>query len=94
MSERTRHSTAAGLEETPPAVSPAWARWLLPAQRALLAIAALPVVLFLIAAIGRLRYPFPLEELEAPMLLAAERISHGLPLYVAPNFQFLLGYKL
>lgn len=86
---QTPDAMGAGVEELRPAVSPAWARWLLPAQRALLAIAALPVVLFLIAAIGRLRYPFPLEELEAPMLLAAERISHGLPLYVAPNFHFI-----
>jgi hypothetical protein len=88
MSERTRRSTAV-LEPPRPPDRPAWARWLLPAQCAFLAAAALPVVLFLIAAIGRLRYPFPLEELEAPMLLAAERIAHGLPLYVAPDFHFI-----
>lgn len=51
--------------------------------------AAIPIILFLITAINRLRYPFLLEQLEGPMLLAAERIAKGLPIYVRPNFTFI-----
>lgn len=52
-------------------------------------LASLPIALFLIASLGRLRYPFPLEQLEGPMLLAAERVAHGLPIYIRPNFTFI-----
>lgn len=51
--------------------------------------AATPIVLFLVASLSRLRYPFPLEQLEGSMVLAAERVAHGLPLYVRPNFTFI-----
>jgi hypothetical protein len=91
MSEQKQapQATAAGVEAARPAGSPAWERWLRSAQQLFAVVAALPVALFLRAAIGRLHYPFPLEELEGPMLLAAERIAHGLPLYVAPNIHFI-----
>ncbi|MEQ1508239.1 MAG: glycosyltransferase family 39 protein, partial [Myxococcota bacterium] len=38
---------------------------------------------------GRLHYPFDLEWMEGGMLAHAWRISHGLPLYVAPNPEFV-----
>lgn len=69
-------------------VSP-WRRWR-PRLEALLALTALlPVALFLAASLGRVGYAFPLEQLEGSMLLAAERVAHGLPIYVRPNFTFI-----
>ncbi|MEO6828785.1 MAG: hypothetical protein ABI164_03175 [Acidobacteriaceae bacterium] len=56
----------------------------------LLAIAALvPITLFFITSLSRLHYPFPLEQLEGSMLLAAERVAQGLPIYIRPNFHFI-----
>ncbi|MGC1781338.1 MAG: hypothetical protein WA708_02350 [Acidobacteriaceae bacterium] len=52
-------------------------------------LALVPITLFFLASLGRLRYPFPLEQLEGPMLLAAERVAHGLPIYIRPNFTFI-----
>ncbi|MGC1918256.1 MAG: hypothetical protein WA682_00075, partial [Acidobacteriaceae bacterium] len=51
--------------------------------------ALLPIALFLAAALGRLRSAVPLEQLEGSMLLAAERVAHGQPIYVRPNFTFI-----
>lgn len=51
--------------------------------------ATVPILLFLIAGIRRLHYPYLLEQLEGPMLLAAERVAHGLPIYMRPNFTFI-----
>ncbi len=66
-----------------------WRRWR-PRLELLTAVLALvPIALFLAASLGRLGYPFPLEQLEGPMLLAAERVAHGLPIYVRPNFTFI-----
>jgi hypothetical protein len=66
-----------------------WRRWR-PRVEVLLALVALvPIALFLTASLGRLCYPFPLEQLEGSMLLAAERVAHGLPIYVRPNFSFI-----
>ncbi len=66
-----------------------WRRWLRPLEILLGLIALMPIALFLITSLRRLGYPFPLEQLEGPMLLAAERIAHGLPIYVRPNFHFI-----
>lgn len=52
-------------------------------------LAAIPILLFLIAAIHRLHYPYLLEQLEGSMLLAAERVARGLPIYIRPNFTFI-----
>lgn len=66
-----------------------WRRWR-PRLEVLTALLALvPIALFLAASLGRLRYAFPLEQLEGSMLLAAERVAHGLPIYVRPNFTFI-----
>jgi hypothetical protein len=66
-----------------------WQRWR-PRLEALIALLALvPIALFLIASLGRLGYGFPLEQLEGSMLLAAERVAHGQPIYVRPNFTFI-----
>lgn len=51
--------------------------------------AVTPILLFLIASVRRLHYPYLLEQLEGPMLLAAERVAHGLPVYIRPNFTFI-----
>jgi hypothetical protein len=67
----------------------AWSKARRPVELLLAACALTPIVLFLIAALGRLRVPFPLEQLEGSMLLAAERVAHGLPIYVPPNFYFI-----
>lgn len=64
-------------------------RWRIGLEVLLALIALTPIALFLITSLSRLRYPFPLEQLEGPMLLAAERIAHGLPIYVRPNFHFI-----
>ncbi len=47
------------------------------------------ILLFLITSLQRLRYPFPLEQLEGTMALAVARVAHSLPLYVQPNFSFI-----
>lgn len=65
---------------------PTESRW---AQALFALVAVTPVVLFLYSALRRIAYPFPLEQLEGPMLLAAERVAHGLPVYVRPNFHFI-----
>ncbi len=69
--------------------SAAGQRWRVRFEAIVGVLALIPIVLFLIASLGRLRYPFPLEQLEGPMLLAAERVAHGLPVYVRPNFHFI-----
>ena len=67
----------------------AWRRWR-PRLEALLALLALiPIALFLAAGLGRLGSALPLEQLEGSMLLAAERVAHGQPIYVRPNFTFI-----
>lgn len=53
------------------------------------ALACIPIVLFFVTSLGRLHYPYPLEQLEGSMLLAALRVAHGLPIYVQPNFHFI-----
>ena len=67
----------------------AWGRWRVRLEVLVAAAAAVEIALFLIAALGRLHYPFPLEQLEGPMLLGAERVAQGLPLYVRPSFHFI-----
>lgn len=87
----TRPSPGSGQEKhLPPAHSAApWRRWRVRLEPLFAVLAIVPVVLFLLAALGRLRCPFPIEQLEGSMLLAAERVAHGLPVYVRPNFQFI-----
>lgn len=72
-----------------PVASPQWSNWRKPLEIVAALLALLPIALFLAAGFGRLWYPFPLEQLEGPMLLAAERVAHGLPIYVRPNFTFI-----
>ncbi len=67
----------------------AWSRWRARLELLIALLALLPVALFLVASLGRLGYPFPLEQLEGSMLLAAERVAQGLPIYVRPNFHFI-----
>jgi hypothetical protein len=76
-------------ESSPCPVSSAWTRWRVPFEVLVGVLALTPITLFLIASLSRLRYPFPLEQLEGPMLLAAERLANGLPVYVRPNFHFI-----
>ena len=64
-------------------------RWRAGLEVLLAFVALTPIVLFLITSLWRLRYPFPLEQLEGSMLLAAERVAQGLPIYVRPNFHFI-----
>ncbi len=45
------------------------------------------IAAFLVAAIFRLSYPFPLEVTEGPALRSVERVLHGESLYVAPTLQ-------
>ncbi|MGB8479289.1 MAG: hypothetical protein WCE63_10650 [Acidobacteriaceae bacterium] len=66
-----------------------WARWRPRFEVLLALLALLPIALFLIASLGRLRYAFPLEQLEGSMMLAALRVAHGQPIYVRPNFTFI-----
>ena len=83
LSFQSASSTVAPFQEKP------WRRWR-PRFQALVALLALiPIALFLVASLGRLGFAFPLEQLEGPMLLAAERVAHGQPIYVRPNFTFI-----
>jgi hypothetical protein len=71
------------------AVATVWKRWRSRLELLTAVVALVPIALFLMASLGRLDYPFPLEQLEGSMLLAAERVAHGLPIYVRPNFHFI-----
>ena len=66
-----------------------WARWRPRLELVIALLALVPIALFLVASLGRLAYNFPLEQLEGSMLLAAERVAHGQPIYVRPNFTFI-----
>ena len=66
-----------------------WSRWRLRLEPAAAILALVPIALFLAAAVARLSYGFPLEQLEGSMLLTAIRVSHGLPIDVRPNFSFI-----
>lgn len=72
-----------------PNEEPARTRWPKRLEAMVAALAAVPIVLFFVASLGRLRTTFPLEQLEGSMVLGAERIARGLPLYVQPNFTFI-----
>src|SRR3954454_312920 len=56
-------------------------------QAVLLAIAAVAIGAFVVVALFRLTYPFPLQITEAPTLRELERVLHGQPNYVAPTLQ-------
>jgi len=53
----------------------------------LIAAAAWYIAAFVVAALFRLSYPFPLEVTESPALRGVERVLRGEPLYVAPTLQ-------
>ena len=72
-----------------PSSAVAWRRWRRQLEPVAAILALVPIALFLTAAVARLSYGFPLEQLEGSMLLAAERVAHGLPIYVRPNFRFI-----
>ena len=68
---------------------PRSARWRPRLELVLALLALVPIALFIVASLGRLAYNFPLEQLEGSMLLAAERVAHGQPIYIRPNFTFI-----
>ncbi len=47
------------------------------------------VVLFLFAAVKRMRYPFEVEWIESGIMVSVVRIAHGQGLYVAPTLNFV-----
>ena len=53
------------------------------------ALAAGLILMFVVSALLRLRYPFPLEQLEGTMALGVAHVAHGLPLYTRPDFTFI-----
>src|ERR1700730_2135816 len=53
----------------------------------LIAGAAWYIAAFVVVALFRLSYPFPLEVTEGPVLRGVERVLHGQALYVAPTLQ-------
>ncbi len=86
MTEPSSQDASSTLEAFP---ENPWKHWR-PRLEALLALLALiPIGLFLAAGLGRLRSAVPLEQLEGSMLLAAERVAHGQPIYMRPNFTFI-----
>ncbi len=64
-------------------------RWCSRLEVAAAFLALTPIILFFITSLKRLHSPVPLEQLEGPMLLAAIRVAHHLPIYVRPNFSFI-----
>lgn len=58
-------------------------------QALLVGVAAFSIGAFLVAALFRLTYPFPLEVTEAPMLREVERVLRGEPIYVAPRLEYV-----
>lgn len=85
--------TAVQVQTEPVVASPTEAApgkaWERPLEIVLGVLACVSILLFLITSVCRLRYPFPLEQLEGSMLLAAMRVAHGLPVYAQPNFHFI-----
>jgi hypothetical protein len=58
-------------------------------QACIVALAVLLPLLFLYAAVRRMRYPFEVEWIESGMLVSVLRIAHGQGLYVAPTLDFV-----
>src|SRR5262245_7971222 len=58
-------------------------------QGLLLVISAISIGAFLIAALFRLSYPFPLQVTEAPALREVERVLRGELIYVAPTLDYV-----
>lgn len=82
----SQHASSSTVDVVQENRSARWRPWL----EVLLALMALiPLGLFLAASLGRLGSAIPLEQLEGSMLLAAERVAHGQPIYVRPNFTFI-----
>lgn len=59
-----------------------WCEW------AVMAISALGVLLFLLVALRRLRYPFELDRMESAMMTTVWRVVHGMPVYVRPSLEW------
>lgn len=53
------------------------------------ALSFLAVILFLVSALRRLRYPYELEELEGYMVVSVLRVFHGQTLYPRPSLDFI-----
>lgn len=53
------------------------------------AVAVFVMLLFVITALGRLHYPYELEELEGYMFLSTLRVFHGQALYPRPSLEFI-----
>jgi hypothetical protein len=47
------------------------------------------MVLFVVTALERMRYPYELEQLEGSMFLSALRVFHGQALYPRPSLAFI-----
>ena len=60
-----------------------WLRWLVGGLSVAL------VLLFVVTALLRWRYPYELEELEGYVYLTALRVYRGQPIYVRPSLQFI-----
>jgi len=54
-----------------------------------MAVAVFLMLLFVITAMERIRYPYELEELEGNMFLGALRVFHGQALYPRPSLEFI-----
>jgi hypothetical protein len=75
MSPRTRESALATAE-----------KWL---PRALVAVSAGFILLFLYTALRRMGYPFSFDQVEGGMVTSVWRVAHGDPLYTAPTRDFV-----
>lgn len=88
----THGAFRAGPTTTPALVEVPWGRrwdlpWALRLAAALLGLAA--IVTYLVVALLRLAYPFPLEFLESNSLVEVQRILAGRPLYAAPTVSYV-----
>jgi hypothetical protein len=64
-------------------------RWRAPATRTVVSVVAgLFILIYLVVALVRLRYPFELEWIEGGMVNHVEQVRTGLPLYGAPSVSF------
>ncbi len=84
----TRASLAVNVSQASRESHERWGRLLLSVELAVVAISALALLLFLLTALKRLRYPFELDRMESAMMTTVWRVAHGMPIYVRPSLEW------
>src|SRR5262245_24466592 len=81
----TRRATAAA---APAAIDKSRPAPLDVSSRIVVGIAVLALIVYVVVALLRMRFPFELEWMEGASIAHIDRLAHGLPLYVKPSLDF------